>query len=62
MCGWMVSVYTPAVEDEYAENMYQRSALDWLIDHDPAGYAHLILHGEARKYLDNVTEYRRFDG
>lgn len=37
--GRLASIYTPAVEDEYAENMCQRSELDWLIDHDPVGYA-----------------------
>ena len=57
--GCMVSIYTPAVEDEYAENMYQRSELDWLIDHDPVGYAQLVLHGDVRKYLDNVTGDQR---
>lgn len=56
--GRLVSIYTPAVEDEYAENMYQRSELDWLIDHDPVGYARLVLHGDVRKYLGDVTEYR----
>lgn len=60
--GGMVSIYTPAVENEYAENMYQRSELDWLIDHDPAGYAELVLHGDVRKYLSDVTVYRQFDG
>ena len=57
--GRVVSIYTPAVEDEYAENMYQRSELDWLIDHDPVGYAQLVLHGDVRKYLDNVTGDQR---
>lgn len=47
----MVSIYTPAVEDEYAENMYQRSELDWLIDYDPVGYAQLVLHGDVEEYL-----------
>ena len=57
--GRLVSIYIPAVEDEYAENMYQRSELDWLIDHDPVGYAQLVLHGDVRKYLDNVTGDQR---
>lgn len=59
--GRVVSIYTPAVEDEYAENMYQRSELDWLIDHDPAGYAQLVLHGDVQEYLNDVTEYRKLD-
>ena len=56
--GEIISIYTPAVEDEYAENMYQRSELDWLIDHDPAGYAEMVLCGNVRKYLDDVTVYQ----
>ena len=56
--GGMVSIYAPAVEDEYAENMYQRSELDCLIDNDPAGYAQLVLHGNVEEYLKNVTDYR----
>lgn len=59
--GRLVSIYTPAVEDEYAENMYQRSELDWLIDHDPAGCAELILNGDPEAYLKAVTEYKLLD-
>ena len=59
MCGWrVVFIYTPAVEDAYAKNMYQRSELDWLIDHDPAGYAQLILHWDVEEYLKKATDYR----
>lgn len=42
--GRVVFIYTPAVEDWYAENMYQWSELDWLIDHNSAAYAELVLH------------------
>lgn len=56
--GRLVSIYTPAVEDEYAENMCQRSELDWLIGHDPVEYAQLVLHGDVEEYLKNVTDYR----
>lgn len=56
--GRVVSIYAPAVEDAYAKNMYQRSELDWLIDHDPTGYARLVLHGDMEEYLKNVTDYR----
>ena len=59
--GRIVSIYTPAVEDEYAENMYQRSELDWLICNDPAAYAELILNGDSEKYLKAVTEYKPLD-
>ena len=59
--GRMIAIDTIAVENEIADNMYQRSELDWLIDHDPVGYAQLVLHGNVRKYLDGVTEYRKLD-
>ena len=59
--GRVVSISTAAVEDEYAENMYQRSELDWLIYNDPVAYAELILNGDPAKYLDAVTEYNPLD-
>ena len=56
-----VDIYCPAVEDEVAENMYQRSELDWLIYNDPAAYADLILNGDPETYLKSVTEYKPLD-
>ena len=37
--GSMISIDCTAVENEVADNMYQRSELDWLIYNDPAAYA-----------------------
>ncbi len=54
----MIAIYTPAVEDEIADNMYQRSELDYLIYNDPLAYADLILNGEPEKYLKAITEYK----
>ena len=59
--GSMISIYCPAVEDEVAENMYQRSELDWLIYNDPAAYADLILNGDPETYLKSVTENKPLD-
>ena len=59
--GTMISIYCPAVEDEVAENMYQRSELDWLIYNDPAAYADLILNDDPETYLKVVTEYNALD-
>lgn len=59
--GRVVSIYTPAVEDAYAKNMYQRSELDWLIYNNPAGYAELILNGDPEANLKVVTEYKLLD-
>ena len=36
--------------------MAQRSELDYLIYNDPLGYADLILNGNPKEYLKNVTE------
>ena len=41
--GSMIAINTIAVENEVADNMYQRSELDYLIYNDPIGYADLIL-------------------
>ena len=59
--GTVIAIDTDAVENEYAEDMYQRSELDWLIYNAPMDYARLVLEGDVEKYLWEVTEYRRFD-
>ena len=59
--GTVVAIDTDAVENEYAEDMYQRSELDWLIYNAPQEYADLVLNGDVRKYLREVTEYKRMD-
>ena len=38
--GSMIAIDTIAVENEVADNMYQRSELDYLIYNDPVGYIH----------------------
>ena len=55
--GSMIAMDTIAVENEVADNMYQRSELDYLIYNDPIGYADLILNGDPETYLRTVTEY-----
>jgi len=59
--GTVIAIDTDAVENEYAEDMYQRSELDWLIYNAPREYAELVIKGDVRKYLREVTEYRRLD-
>jgi len=59
--GCMISIYCPAIEDEIAENMYQRAELDYLIYNDPLAYADLILNGDPEAYLKAVTEYKPLD-
>ena len=54
----MIAIDTIAVENEVADNMYQRSELDYLIYNDPVAYAELILNGHPEAYLKTVTEYK----
>ena len=59
--GTMISIDCAAVENEVADNMYQRSELDYLIYNDPEAYAELILNGDPKAYLETVTEYKTLD-
>jgi hypothetical protein len=59
--GTLLSIDTIAVENEYAEDMYQRSELDWLIYNAPLEYADLVLNGDVEGYLKRVTQYRPLD-
>ena len=59
--GSMIAIDTIAAENEVADNMYQRSELDYLIYNDPIGYADLILNGNPETYLKTVTEYKPLD-
>ena len=59
--GSMIAIDTIAVENEVADNMYQRSELDWLIYNDPLAYAELILNGDPELYLKAVTKKASLD-
>ena len=59
--GSMISIDTIAVENEIADNMYQRSELDYLIYNAPVAYADLILNGDPENYLKTVTDYKLLD-
>lgn len=59
--GTLVVIDCIAVEDEVARNMYERSELDYLLDHDPVDYADLILNGDVEEYLRSVIDYRPLD-
>lgn len=56
--GSMIAIDTITVENEVADNMYERSEPDYLIYNDPIGYADLILNGDPENYLKTVTEYK----
>ena len=59
--GSMIAIDTIAVENEVADNMYQRSELAYLIYNAPLEYADLILNGDPVKYLKTVTVYKPFE-
>ena len=55
--GSMVSIDCIAVENEYANNMYEISELDYLIYNEPMSYVKLLLRGNMEEYLRNNTDY-----
>ncbi len=59
--GSMISIDCTAVENEVADNMYERSELDYLVYNAPLEYADLILNGDPVKYLKTVTVYKPFE-
>ena len=52
--GSMIAIDTIAVENELADNMYQRSELDWLIYNKPLEYAQLVLDGDLEQYVQGT--------
>ena len=59
--GSMIAIDCTLVETEVVRNMYESSELKWLVYNAPVDYVNLLLHGDVREYLRNVTEYRGFD-
>ena len=59
--GSMITIYCTLVEAEVARNMYESSELEWLVNNAPVDYVNLLLHGDVREYLKNVTEYHPFE-
>lgn len=55
--GHILSIDCTKVEQVEAENIYQRSELDYLISNNPAAYAELIVEGDPKRYLQTVTRY-----
>ena len=55
--GSTVSIDCDTVENEYANNMYEVSELDYLIYNEPISYVRLLLNGKMEKYLRKNTDY-----
>ena len=59
--GRMISIDCTGVEDTLDVTMAQRAELDYLIYNDPLGYADLILNGDPKEYLKNVSGSRTLE-
>ena len=59
--GSKIAIDTFAVENEVADNMVQRSELDWLIYNKPLEYAQLVLGGDLGQYVQGMSEHRLTD-
>ena len=59
--GSMIAIDCTLVEAEVARDMYESSELEWLVYKAPVDYVNLLLHGDVREYLKNVTEYHPFE-
>ena len=59
--GSMIAIDCTLVEAEVARNIYESSELEWLVYNAPVDYVNLLLHGDIREYLRDVTEYHPFE-
>ena len=59
--GRMISIDCTGVEDALDVTMAQQTELDCLIYNDPLGYADLILNGDPKEYLKNVSGSRTLE-
>lgn len=59
--GSVIFICCEAVEEMFADNIYQQAELDYLIYNDPFAYANLVLNGDPKAYLKAVTEYKPLD-
>ena len=55
--GDIVLIDCDEIEKAYANNMYERSELDYLIYNDPASYVELVLGNDVEKHLRKNTQY-----
>ena len=59
--GTLIAIDKITVENEVADNMYQRSELDWLIYNEPVTYVNLITCGGIEEYLRGYKEHKLQD-
>ncbi len=56
--GTMISINCTRLENEIADNMYERSELDWLIYNEPLTYAQLVLNGGIEEYIKGHKDHQ----
>ena len=59
--GTQISINCTAVENEVADNLFERSELDYLIYNDPRAYANLVLGSDVKTYLKAVTVCKPYE-
>ena len=59
--GSMIAINCTAVENQIADNMYQRAELDWLIYNEPHTYVNRVLSGDIETYLKEKTVHKLED-
>ena len=55
--GIMIAIDCIAVENEIADNRFDRAELDWLTYNKPLEYADLVLNGGIEKYCKSSHEH-----
>ena len=59
--GNIILINCTAYEQAHADNMYERSELDYLIFNDPAGYVELVLDDNPEAYLKAAAKHRTIE-
>ena len=59
--GSKIAIDTIGIENQFAENRFQRSELDWLIYNKPLEYAQLVLSNGLTEYLAAGYEHSKIE-
>ena len=59
--GSKIAIDTIGIENQFADNRFQRSELDWLIYNKPFEYAQLVLSNGLTEYLAAGCEHSQIE-